>query len=298
MKNKKLFIINTITLAILIIVLALTWVYWENKKKTITAPFTCDDNKTITAVFYPGEDQYVVLKLSDGRTISLPRAISASGARYANQDESVVFWNKGNTAFITENGKNTYDNCIIPGSDIQSISDGNISMTYHKAFGLAVTKEQILVTSYIPPCDDNFDYCFYYNQDTYKGTNFDSAGIRIKKRTDLNSSTCLTAPPEGFDPSKKPDATHANSAYSASVFSNVGQGAAGHYTSGSLYRIYIKEAATCYEFETRISESQFANYPDGTIKQFTDSDRQQLTAQLIDMLTMITLKGGQTLQLP
>ena len=28
--------------------------------------------------------------------------MSGSGARYANKDESFVFWNKGNTAFITE----------------------------------------------------------------------------------------------------------------------------------------------------------------------------------------------------
>ncbi len=40
--------------------------------------------------------------------------MSGSGARYANKDETFVFWNKGDTAFITE-GKNdnqTYSDCV------------------------------------------------------------------------------------------------------------------------------------------------------------------------------------------
>ncbi len=76
------------------------------------AQFVCDDNKSITATFYLQNDTQVDLKLSDGRKLSLPHAISASGARYANQDESVVFWNKGNTAFIEENGQTTFHDCV------------------------------------------------------------------------------------------------------------------------------------------------------------------------------------------
>jgi membrane-bound inhibitor of C-type lysozyme len=74
------------------------------------ADFACADGKTITAVFYPAS---VTLKLSDGRALELPQAMSASGARYANADESFVFWNKGDTAFITEGAdeKQTYADC-------------------------------------------------------------------------------------------------------------------------------------------------------------------------------------------
>jgi membrane-bound inhibitor of C-type lysozyme len=53
----------------------------------------------------------VSLTLSDGRKLTLPQAMSGSGARYANAGESVVFWNKGNTSFIEEKGKTTYDGC-------------------------------------------------------------------------------------------------------------------------------------------------------------------------------------------
>ncbi|MEK7635372.1 MAG: MliC family protein [Patescibacteria group bacterium] len=80
-----------------------------------TVSFTCDAAKSIIATFYIGDDKLVDLKLSDGKNISVPRAISASGARYANQDESFVFWNKGDTAFITEGASSTmtFSNCVL-----------------------------------------------------------------------------------------------------------------------------------------------------------------------------------------
>jgi len=77
-----------------------------------TAVFVCSGSKSITAVFYPGDDKYVDLTLSDGRKMLVPRAISASGARYAKSDESFVFWNKGDTAFITEGDATTFTDCV------------------------------------------------------------------------------------------------------------------------------------------------------------------------------------------
>ena len=79
---------------------------------TIHALFTCDAGETIAAVFHNGPQSSVELTLSDGRKLTLPQVLSGSGARYANGDESFVFWNKGNTAFIVENGKTTYSDCI------------------------------------------------------------------------------------------------------------------------------------------------------------------------------------------
>jgi membrane-bound inhibitor of C-type lysozyme len=71
--------------------------------------FSCAGNKTIQALFFADKAE---LTLSDGRHRLLLQAISASGARYANTDESFVFWNKGNTAFIEENHKTTFKDCI------------------------------------------------------------------------------------------------------------------------------------------------------------------------------------------
>ena len=71
--------------------------------------FSCAGNKTIEALFFADKAE---LTLSDGRHMLLLQAISASGARYANTDESFVFWNKGNTAFIEESQKITFKDCI------------------------------------------------------------------------------------------------------------------------------------------------------------------------------------------
>jgi len=73
-----------------------------------TATYFCKDNKFISGTF---RDNKVDLVLSDRRLLSLSQVISASGARYANLNESFVFWNKGNTAFITEDGEQTFSDC-------------------------------------------------------------------------------------------------------------------------------------------------------------------------------------------
>lgn len=73
-----------------------------------TANFTCDKGKTIMATFHQNDVQ---LLLSDGRNLSVPHALSADGGRYANDDESLVFWTKGNGAFITEGSSTTFANC-------------------------------------------------------------------------------------------------------------------------------------------------------------------------------------------
>src|SRR6185437_11782441 len=70
---------------------------------TAIAKFSCHGGKTVSPTFYSNS---VELKLSDGRRLKVPQTLSGSGARYANSDETFVFWNKGDTAFITGgNGK-------------------------------------------------------------------------------------------------------------------------------------------------------------------------------------------------
>ena len=80
--------------------------------ETIHAIFDCEAGKSIEAAFDNGPKPGVRLSLSDGRRWMLPQASSASGARYANGDESIVFWNKGNTAFIEEGGRTTDQGCV------------------------------------------------------------------------------------------------------------------------------------------------------------------------------------------
>jgi len=98
----------------------------ENNTPISSVVFNCEDDKNIQAVFFK---RRVELVLSDQRKISLPQAISASGARYANKNESFVFWNKGDTAFINEGSITTYNNCVIKNNDTtnESPEDKTIS---------------------------------------------------------------------------------------------------------------------------------------------------------------------------
>jgi len=75
------------------------------------AVFNCKDGKSIDATFYADR---VDLTLSDGRSLNLPQTMSGSGIRYANADETFVFWSKGDTAFITEGSddKETFSDCL------------------------------------------------------------------------------------------------------------------------------------------------------------------------------------------
>jgi membrane-bound inhibitor of C-type lysozyme len=74
------------------------------------AKFVCEGDKTIYTDFY---DRIVHLKVPGQKDIYLPQTISASGARYANKDGSFVFWNKGDTAFVEQNGTITISGCIV-----------------------------------------------------------------------------------------------------------------------------------------------------------------------------------------
>jgi hypothetical protein len=176
----------------------------------------------------------------------------------------------------------------------KSISDGTITIGYPSAdFGLATATTQILTHSYIPPCDASFKYCLYYVGTAYSGTNFESAGIRVNPRADLGTvSACLNTPPADY--TNATSTISSSSAYAASVFPDIGDAAAGHFAAGALYRLSV--GAKCYEFEARVGESDFLNYPSGTIKEFTATDNASITAEIQNILGSITLNSsGETI---
>jgi len=75
----------------------------------VDVSYACAEGKGIIAIY---EEESVSLKLSDGRDLTLPQVISASGIRYANEDESFIFWSKGETAFVVEDEVTTYAECV------------------------------------------------------------------------------------------------------------------------------------------------------------------------------------------
>lgn len=184
-----------------------------------------------------------------------------------------------------------------PATFDRSISDGTITIAYPSAdFGLATDPTQILVHAYIPPCDQNFNYCLYYNGGAYAGTNFESAGLRIDKRIDLTDErVCLGTPPDGYDASIAPSATTSADTYSSSVFSNLSDAGAGHYANGSLYRLFVRSDSSCYELETRVGATQYANYPAGSIQEFTAADQASVANELAAIIQNVSLGGVKNL---
>lgn len=125
--RKKIIIIFLIVIAL--VSLAIYWFILKEKENSSLSfraqvTYLCDEGKQIKATFYEGKARSVEpgakpipsgsveIVLSDGRNFTLPQTISASGIRYANENETFIFWSKGDTAFVDEQGELTFQNCL------------------------------------------------------------------------------------------------------------------------------------------------------------------------------------------
>jgi membrane-bound inhibitor of C-type lysozyme len=70
---------------------------------------TCIDGTALRTQFLANGN--VVVNLNN-IPYELSRAVAASGERYANSDESFVFWNKGGESVILVNGETAYQGCV------------------------------------------------------------------------------------------------------------------------------------------------------------------------------------------
>lgn len=97
--------------------------------------YICAGGKALTASY--GEEA-VTVDLADGRILALPQAISASGVRYADQGDVVVFWSKGDTAFLEEGGETTYADCMSADAAMKTYrnDDMGISFSYDPLYYL------------------------------------------------------------------------------------------------------------------------------------------------------------------
>ncbi|MDE1945313.1 MAG: hypothetical protein KGI03_03525, partial [Patescibacteria group bacterium] len=176
-----------------------------------------------------------------------------------------------------------------------TLAGGTVSLSYPQGvYGLAVAGEPLLAHPYIPPCDSPFDYCIYRVGADYASTTFESAGIRISRRADLASqASCLSTPPAGY--ANAAPITVTNPSYAAGAFGPLSDAATGHESSGTVYPLWA--GGSCTEFETRIGESQYANYPPGTIGEFTSSDRQLVEDELSAIMGTVAV-GSTTVAWP
>lgn len=72
----------------------------------VTASYS--DGASVVEASFDNAKETVTFTQSDVGTVTLPRAVSASGARYANADESIVFWEHQGEVTITKDGEDVY----------------------------------------------------------------------------------------------------------------------------------------------------------------------------------------------
>lgn len=106
---KKTFLFLTIFFIIIAVLAGIRLSFDSDRQKELKATFVSQQGKKIEVSFFFAERPMADVMLNDGRSFLLYQGLSASGARYVNPDESFVLWIKGETAFIEENGKRTFD---------------------------------------------------------------------------------------------------------------------------------------------------------------------------------------------
>jgi membrane-bound inhibitor of C-type lysozyme len=287
--NKKTYI----WIIIFIVVVAAIVVFFATRggvksqlqsSQPINVSFSCNagkPGKTISATFYQGTSTPVVtpgqpptptgsvsLTLAGGRHMTLPQTISADGARYANADESVIFWNVGNTATLTENGQQTFSGCVSVVSDPGGLPQAYASSTA----GFSIRLPAGFTT------DENYDY-----QEMGPGT--DIAGVKftipasVAAGTNLGSDSYLSVEQisqaqtcsanlfldlQGQATSYNPT-TVTDNGTTYSLASSTGAGAGNRYEE-TVYA--IPGTSPCIAVRYFVHYGVIENYPAGTIKQF------------------------------
>lgn len=121
---KKTFIWIIIIILALIVIFALTKKDKPSNNVQENTNTSTNMSSNITKVTYTGEKGNLEATYNaDGTSVTfsteetgeatLPVAISGSGARYANADESLVFWEHQGELTITKDGKDIYKGNIV-----------------------------------------------------------------------------------------------------------------------------------------------------------------------------------------
>jgi membrane-bound inhibitor of C-type lysozyme len=297
-----------ITIIVIIVVVIAGWWYFAAHKAqapatggdtTGTSPvntvsYACDGGKTITAAFYQGEATpstdantpptpggSAKVDLSDGRSLTLPQTISADGARYANADESFVFWSKGNGALVLENNQQTYMGCVQVAKD-----PGGLSQVYSNGTeGFSIRYPQ----GFTP--DENYAYQELGPGKSISGVKF-TIDPSIATGTNLGSDSYLSVEeiPQAQSCSANLFLDQAGTAKTItengtdySVASSTGAGAGNRYEE-TVYA--LPGTNPCVGVRYFVHYGVIENYPAGAVKEF---DRQSLLSTFDSMRKTLIL---------
>jgi len=289
---------NTALVAIIIIILLGVFA-WEYRDSSWLAPllgsntttsaqqqvgktaYACDANKTITATYYQGAastapassstpptpNGSVALVLSDGRSMTLPQTISGSGIRYSAADGSVVFWSKGNTAFITEGSdqSQTFSNCVAT-SNIEGQESWNTLASSTLGYSVRYPAGYTVDTSYayqaLGPGKDIYGTKLTIPASEATGTNLSSDSY-VSIETLPHATSCTADQFMGDQTGSTTEVTDNGVTYSMAQGTDAG--------AGNLYSEYvyaIPGTSPCLAVRYFIHSTQIGNYPPGKVTAF------------------------------
>ncbi|MGD0328294.1 MAG: MliC family protein [Minisyncoccia bacterium] len=253
-----------------------------------TVLYSCNGGKTITATYYqgvtkpaPGPGQppipsgSVALTFSDGSTMTLAQTISADGVRYANTDESFVFWSKGNGVLVLENNQEkNYIGCVAvapnpAGQDLPQIYSNS-------TYGFSIRL----------PADYTVDESYQYQE---LGPDKDISGIKFTIPASVATGTNLspgsyisveeiskTNPPAGgcaatlfLDPQNIATSTLTDGDVTYLVASSTGAAAGNRYEE-TVYA--LPGTNPCIAMRYFIHYGVIENYPAGMVQEFNQPE--------------------------
>ena len=304
---KKNILLIIIIILVVIIISATAWyVNQENHLKNqetssssslvANANYACNNEKTIKAEFYKGKEKAVKpgempiptgsvkVNLSDGRNFDLAQTISADGSRYANGDESFVFWSKGNGVLVLENNQEKdYIDCVIVAPDI-----GGLPNVYHNGidgFTIRYPKDYIVNTNYkyqeLGPGKDISGVKFTIPESMATGTNLSSYDTGVSVEILPNTADCNA----GLFLYNNPSVLTINKEGKEYSFASSTDAGAGNFYEEEVWAITGTDPCTAVRY--LIHYTNIGNYPEGVVKEY---DRESLVKQFDKIReTLITL---------
>jgi membrane-bound inhibitor of C-type lysozyme len=268
--------------------------------KPVTASYYCDSGKSITAVYNQGEYKpstdtnspptptgSVDLTLSDGRTMTLPQTISADGGRYANSGETIIFWDKGNGLTFTENGQQSYKNCVVVASDPGGLTQvyTNSTIGFSLRIPTGFTVDDKYTYQELGPGKDIVGVKFTIPKSISAGTNLGSDSYlsveEIPNTKDCSANLFLDV--GGANVNLSPTIVNdGDTTYS--MASSTGAGAGNRYEE-SVYT--IPGTNPCITVRYFIHYGVLENYPTGTVKQFDNVALTNLFDSIRRTLTIV-----------
>jgi len=265
------------------------------------ATYLCTDGHTVQAVFMeqgpvpvsvpgqpPTSNAFVLLRLDTAPEIRLPQVVSADGGRYANDDESLVFWIKGSGAMVLENDEQTtYKNCIAVQDDT-----GNLPQVYldeAQRFTLRYPVGYTTDTSYVyqnlsldkGPDNGVRGVAFTIPSEMASGTNL-SRGSYLSIEHLNNSQNCMASDflPESADV-ENVVVTDGDFTYSVASLNDAG---VGNRYEETVYA--IPGTSPCLAVRYYIHYSAIENYDPGAVTEF---DKVALLAEFDAIRQSMTL---------